>query len=635
MISMTGVLIRKELRELRAWGLLSLLIGLLDVLAMFTSQIDRQPLSYTFGILNDGGAVVFWLLAFAIGTGITTREHDDKTLMFLDGLPVSRSLIFFVKCSVVALLVLLAPLVRFVMVAALHLLSRGSLDHALHPDLLLQVLGLQILLVCNGLCLGAALGRLRNLTWLVAGALASGLMVLIKFYPRATLLNPLALLDTQLSSAGLAVDMETVCAQFALAALGLLVAWRGFLRAGQSRVLVLPPRPVVGAAVTLMTTIALGATVILFVFEEAENELSASTPTPSESALPYFPPSPPARTATEHYNFSYPAHGAEAALALSEQADEIFERVHAALGVPAGRPIDVDASGSMRNTHGTAYFGRIRMALTRDARIVLAHETAHVVTQRMAGDHRDWLWQAAPVLNEGVASWVESKFRTEDDEDDTRMLVLAALHARRELIIEEFASPRILNMMRDEAIKYPAGEALIAAAVSLHGEPALPRLLRAFDDDRLPTDLSGLPLWQATFQLAGMDLGAVIDEFYREVASLAERHADLIAALPRPRVRLIAYDGAFGAQAIIDGKQTQAALTLRFKPAPDSTYDTIDAHPTMAFAPVWRNPSDIAGGQICVQAGIDVFGGATLYEPWGCLPIGDAVEWEPPEWSNE
>jgi hypothetical protein len=438
-----------------------------------------------------------------------------------------------------------------------------------------------------------------------------------------------SLLDAQLSSAGLVVDMEAVGAQFALAVLGLLIAWHGFLRAGTARVFVLPPRPVIGAAVSVMTTLALVATVALFVAQEADEPVT-STPQRDDSDLPYFPPSPPARTATEHYNFSYPAHEAEAALALSETADEIFRDVHAMLGAPASTTIDVDASGSVRNTHGTAYFGRIRMALTHDARAVLAHETAHVVTQRMAGDHRDWLWQAAPVLNEGIASWVESKFRDAEARDVTRMLILAALHARRELIIDEFASPGILGVMRDENIKYPAGETLIAAAVRLYGEGVLARLLNAFNDPRLPTDLSGLPLWQATFQLAGMDLGAVIDEFYRDVENHRGQYADLIAALPRPRVRLVTYEGMFGAQALIDGEARTAALTLRFKPAADSTHEKIDTHPTTAFDPVWRGPADIAGGQICVQAGIDVFAGTTLYEPWVCLPIGDAVEWEPP-----
>jgi len=54
----------------------------------------------------------------------------------------------------------------------------------------------------------------------------------------------------------------------------------------------------------------------------------------------------------------------------------------------------------------------------------------------------------------------------------------------------------------------------------------VPRLLQAFGDPRLPSDLRGLPLWQATFQLAGFDLAAVTDEFYRSVRRITSRACD-------------------------------------------------------------------------------------------------------------
>src|SRR5690606_9261422 len=104
---------------------------------------------------------------------------------------------------------------------------------------------------------------------------------------------------------------------------------------------------------------------------------------------------------------------------------------------------------------------------------------------------------------------------------DDRMLILAALHTRRELDVEELANPALLAQRRDENLKYPAGEALISATVELYGREAIPRLLAAFGDPRLPTDMRGVPMWQATFQLAGMDLGAVIDEFYRDITVFA------------------------------------------------------------------------------------------------------------------
>jgi hypothetical protein len=180
--------------------------------------------------------------------------------------------------------------------------------------------------------------------------------------------------------------------------------------------------------------------------------------------------------------------------------------------------------------------------------------------------------------------------------------------------------------VRDENLPYPAGEALIAATVRLYGAASLARLLRAFAQPTLPTDLIGTDLWRAAYQLAGMDLGAVIDEFYREITRYAARHADEIASLPRPRVRVVRNDGRIGVQALLDPSQQHREVLLRFKPTLDSSYDSVDTRRVLPSRPVWREASDIAAGRICVQAGLGGFADQVLYEPWVCLPTRDAVE---------
>ena len=54
------------------------------------------------------------------------------------------------------------------------------------------------------------------------------------------------------------------------------------------------------------------------------------------------------------------------------------------------------------------------------------------------------------------------------------------------------------------------------------------RLLQAFADPRLPSDLRGLPLWQSTFQLAGFDLEARIGH---QVTLAARRRGAIIRPL--------------------------------------------------------------------------------------------------------
>ncbi|HEX7235905.1 MAG TPA: ABC transporter permease, partial [Gammaproteobacteria bacterium] len=220
---MNAALFRKELRDLLPWGVLSLAFGLGNVVQLLLEQVDSTPLGQTFFLLNRENVVLYWLIAFAIGTGLAIREHDDRTLAFLDGLPVSRSRVFLVKCAVMAALVMVGPLLEIVAMAALHLLSRASLDGDLHGALLLQAFALQALFLWGGLTLGAAFGRLRSLAWAAAGLTATALFLFAERVPRAALLDPLTLLDWQWTTAAIVVDGETVRAQVVVLAVAILV----------------------------------------------------------------------------------------------------------------------------------------------------------------------------------------------------------------------------------------------------------------------------------------------------------------------------------------------------------------------------------------------------------------------------
>jgi ABC-type transport system involved in multi-copper enzyme maturation permease subunit len=634
---MNGALLRKELRELLPWGVLSVALGVFDLLFALFTQLDMRPLSQTYAGLGDAGSVLFWFIAFAIGTGLATREHDDRTLAFLDGLPVSRSRIFFTKMLVAFGLVMLAPVVRFTLAILLHLLSSDSLQRALNLDLLLLIFAQHALAMCTGLLLGAALGRLRSLTWLAFGCLAVVLLMVIDRIPQAAMLDPTSILDVRLQSGRIRFDAAAVNSQLVLCVIAGYLAWRGFTRVHRPPILNLDllTRPVVSAIVSTLTI----AVVFLAVYLVANRRMYEGAPSGDEIVLdrsePRFPASAPAQMQTRHFRFSYLASEANAAREVAARADDIFERVHQLLGVPVGALIQVDTSGSATNTHGTAHFGRIRMRLNDEAALTLAHETAHVVADRVAGNERAWLWDAAPALNEGLATWVHSQFGATEEQLAGRF-ALAALHSRRELIVEEFADPEALSRLRDENIKYPMGEAMIAATAKLYGTDAVPNLLRAFASPKLPTDLRGITLWQAVFQVAGMDLGAVTDEFYREVAAERDEHAGEIAQLPRARARVVVNGEAFGVQVLTDRPLSESqSLHVRFKPEPDSDLDDIDAQRAEPNVPVWRNSRWIRGGAICVQPGVMVAPMQVLFEPWTCLPTADASEWEGAERGKE
>src|SRR5688500_20325456 len=125
---MTPALIRKELGELRPWAILSLFLGLSELAAQLLEQVDLLSTEQTIEMLSGESARWYWLIAFAIGTGLGVREAEDGTLAFLDGLPLGRTRVFIVKCAVTCALLFIGPLISLASIAVFHRLSHGSLD---------------------------------------------------------------------------------------------------------------------------------------------------------------------------------------------------------------------------------------------------------------------------------------------------------------------------------------------------------------------------------------------------------------------------------------------------------------------------------------------------------------------------
>jgi ABC-type transport system involved in multi-copper enzyme maturation permease subunit len=618
------VLVGKELRELRPYLVLGLVLTGYDLLDDLLRHPDLVPMGWSFSQLADSFSAVLALLAVAVGTGLQTRERDEGTLVFLDGLPLSRTRLFLIKLLTALAVLMVYPVGRAALTVGMHLLSRGSLDHAVHLELVLSLLSMQLLVVLSSLLFGATVGLLRSLAWLSVGVTLAGLLVIEKTSPRLAALNPYSLIANNFHNGTWVLNRQAIGVQLGCVGLFGLLAWLGFRGDGGQWLVGLARRPAVSAIIGALTLVAFVIFLVLSSSNNGKND--------SGSQGPIFRESPPAEVHTQHFNFSYPAFRSEEALALANQADEVFVEVHHLLGVAQGAPIQVDLSGSMRNTSGTAYLGHIRMELKDNARQILAHECSHVISQRLAGESRAVLWLRAPVLNEGMATWVESHFASEGSKPDYR-LVLATLHARHQLKLEDFTDSQRFPKIVDDNLKYAVGLAVMDAMVRVYGPEAPGKLVRAFATPELPQDVDKLPLWQATFQLANMDLGRVSDEMFRDIDEQSHRLQKEIAALPRPRAMLVTDgDGRVGVRVELDRPLPRGWRQLvRFRPnadSPISRYDTQkvphDGHP------IWREPFQVERHRVCLQPGIESSNDLVLYEPWSCLEQDDAEPWSPP-----
>jgi hypothetical protein len=614
--AVTKTLLLKELRALRAYLVFAGVLMGATVFDVVVTESAFRSLAETFSSVSSMPLpLIFGVVALALGTGVSVKERDEGTLAFLDALPVTRTRVFFVKLLAAMLVLSAFPFFQLGWAVFEHAFARGSLDAAFHWNILLGAFLMQLQLMGTFLAVGTLLGFARSLTWMLVGVVAAGLQRLIHFVPRLAMLDPLRLVESGVEGIRWRYEVEVIGAQAVVATACTLVSWLLFVRAGRSRSITVN-RPVVGALVTVLTLGAIFGALSLWLDTGSGGTASR------EPDLQNVPESAPASTTTAHYEFSYPSIESKAALELAEKADDAFIQVSGLLGVDGGAPILVDLSGSMRNTVGTAFMDRSRMRADDEAVATLAHETSHVIARRLIGEEGFMRWSHARVLDEGLASWVEGHFLTHPDEEQ---LVLAALLDRNELQLTDIIDFEAFTKNGDDDLKYTIGRGLIDAMVKRYGPASIHKLLRAFGDEQLPPKLGGAALWQATFQLAGMDLSLVADDFFGVVEKTLESRRALVDALPRPQTKLVTQDDWYGVEVSAQPAEAYPRLVLRYRPGPESSLDEYDRTWVRNGDVSWRENELIQRRRLCFQAGLQLSRKATLFEPWTCLPLSSAA----------
>jgi ABC-type transport system involved in multi-copper enzyme maturation permease subunit len=628
---MSAGLIRKELRGQWPFLFLGLALLALEIIEILREQWDLRPLSITFHNLDQFLAAQF-VIAFAVGTGLLMREIDDGTLTFLDGLPLTRAHIFAAKLTAACMVLLVYPLGFLGLLSVLHLMGRESLDHALQPTLIATQAALAVLLTCAGVACGLLLGFLRSLSWMSLALMAIAIKVLSMKWPRFSALNPAGALTIHPVGAHAHLSMEGVAVQSAaLLIFGLPAYWLfNMSGAGRRRQFQLQlSRPLISALVTVATAAALLGAVFVYTKSAVERQPRQSATGNVDSAQ--FTPTAAGHAQTLHFTFSYPAQQSEQVQVLLQHADEIFANVAKQLDIGGGPAIDVDLSGSEDNTEGTAFFDRIRMfANGTDPLAVLAHETTHVFADRLAGGDRERELGKMEAFNEGLAHWVEKKLSTGSGVSDVDKLQAAIVSRRHMVSARQLTDMDAVAREVDLNLQYPLGAALIDVLVKRNGADAPKRILLTIGRPDFPRDLKGVELWQAAFQISGIDLAVVFEDYTRRLKGWEDENSALIDDLPRPRGSLVRTPDFVGVSLRTDGPLDEdSRLVVRFRPQDDSPlreYATL--YPQKRIA--WRSIKAIANQKVCFQPGLRTHG-IVVYEAWTCLSLDSAAEYKRPE----
>jgi ABC-type transport system involved in multi-copper enzyme maturation permease subunit len=628
---MNGALFRKEMRSLRPFVFVVLALVLADIIDAFLVPFGARSFPDRLRLLSDELGAVQIVLGFALGANLLVREIDDGTLDFLDGLPLKRHAIFAAKIKAAMLVLLIFPAGMLLLNAALHAATRGSLDHALRPSLLLTMFSLCFLVTAVALTAGMLLGFLRYLSWLVLALCAIGIKLLQDTVPSAAAaLNTTDLLTLRFTGTAWQLPMATIWTQLGAALLFGSMAFALFRTAGKVRARVqsigTPRRWFVRFGIVVIVVAALAGISLLAARSKGGAHGENGVTSDRADALE-FTPIASGHATTIHYSFSYPALSGARVRPLIDEADGTFGAVAALLGIEGGAPIDVDLSGTTENHAGTAYLDRIRMRVSdKSATSTLAHETTHVLAARLAGGARARQLDNMMVLNEGLAEWVESKLDKQAGVNESQELAAAIVSARRLVAPRQLTDQAAFTSAVDENLKYPLGAILIDRLVNRYGASAPKTLLLALASEDFPRDLEGYALWQTAFQLARFDLDLVLDDYARHLKQLESKYAHQIARLPRPRGSLVEQDGEYAIALRFDLPVPEGATPLvRYRPGKigDSSsyrYGELSKAGTYT-AEVPENM--ITGSEICFQPGV-IVGSLIMYEPWVCLPVDSA-----------
>ena len=132
-------LLRKELRAQMPFAvLIAVFIGLGYLASYATTSL---VLKTVFDLYADGitehplmWSIISFLFSISISYGLMIREFDDRTIEFVDALPVSRTQFFVAKWLAALLTLSLIPLFDALCTVLVRTATRTSLDNSFHLD---------------------------------------------------------------------------------------------------------------------------------------------------------------------------------------------------------------------------------------------------------------------------------------------------------------------------------------------------------------------------------------------------------------------------------------------------------------------------------------------------------------------
>jgi hypothetical protein len=561
--AMNRALLAKELRALKPYAVCILAVFVMSqifLLATESPDVQRYDPAKWLESSRSSSLVVLTLFCLLTGAGVLMQEREQGTLLFLDGLPLSRTRVFAMKALAGLIVIALCPLLDVGSDMLFDGFSRTSVDGPAPWNFAGAVELLQILAGAYLLSLAMVISFTR--AWF---ALVSGLLLWTYLWLRqrgvhwVAWFDPYEMIGPSFSGSRVVISWRHVVAQ-ASATVGLLViAWLGFLSLGDrvqhatERLTRLRWMGAIGVGIRWLAPVVWIAALAQIASTSIKNQGGENESPVGEEAF--------SRRESVHYEFLFRTAQLETARPLIAAADGIYAKVAKFLGAPnmPGRIVVDLASPVVSHASGQTNWTKIRMPLTsqsdfHDLELILGHETVHVFIEQLSDGHASTHFNETRFFHEGLATHVELTLFGSDDDRAKNRREIAGAWSRGKVPLEQLVDDTALGKKREPFLAYPLGSVFAHVLIETQGHDAPARLLRAMARKDAPSGLKGAAFWRDTMQAAGLNYDRVAAAYDAACDAALEREKKFVESLPRLTATVRIDQGNIVVQPKFEGK---------------------------------------------------------------------------------
>jgi len=489
-------LLGKELRQLLPIAGLWLTVLVIGYATQFIgSRIDEETFGSWFEEalsvgLNPSLAALQALLALVTAWALFPREHDDSTIDFLRGLPVSGNVVFAAKVLAGWSVLLLLTVLSYGIDATLLAWNPESIGGRFYAQPFLALMVRDALFYFVILSHGVVLSWFRVTGLIVYAFYLIGLTWLESITGNAGLFSVLNMLSNQFHGSALVVDRRAITVHVAVACALLLIGlllWRSTPSAvagGRQR---RRGTAWIGSAVTVAGFVGLGALML--------GQLQPGGSTLGESE-------PLQVTLTDHFRFVHDPADADTVAYVLRHADADFVALGERLGAASLPTVRVNLAATSEHAAGLATWKTILMDLDTfeddvSQRRVLSHEAVHVMQSVLSERAMSRHAASARFFIEGMAQYLSFAIVPEPERRESNWAIAAVAWQRQEIRFEDLIDSAFAARF-DPDLYYSLGDLWSDSFVAVCGPDSLGDFLRAAGRDEVPRRLAPAIFWRDT-----------------------------------------------------------------------------------------------------------------------------------------